>query len=312
MCTAICRRGRRMIFGRTLDVSEGYGQSVIATGRRAPLTFTSGYRTENHNAFFGMGILSDSKPLYFDAVNEKGLCAAALSFPHYAKYYPQTDTKGAVASFEIIPYILSECNNVYEAKRLIEGLTVTDTPFSDSMPPSPLHWMVADKDSSIVIESTKKGTEIFDNPFCVLTNSPNFLYHKTHICDFLSLSNSNPQTILYKFEDFSFFSDGYGARLLPGDFSSSSRFVRGAFAARFTSFGDGEEDEINSFFHVMETVTIPKGCVTDSEGKEKYTLYTSAIDAEKKLYRFHTYDRRDIAVFSLDKYADTDRSLSIS
>ena len=311
MCTAICRRGRRMIFGRTLDVSEEYGQGVIATGRRAPLSFTSGYRTENHNAFLGMGILSDSKALYFDAVNEKGLCAAALSFPHYAKYYPAADAKRALASFEIIPYVLSVCGTVSEAKHMLENTTVTDTKFSDSLPPSPLHWMIADKESSIVIESTKKGTEIFDNPFGVLTNSPNFLYHKTHICDFLSLSNSNPQTILYKFEDFSFFSDGYGARLLPGDFSSSSRFVRGAFASRFTSYGESEDDEINSFFHVMETVSIPKGCVTDSEGKEKYTLYTSAMDAEKKLYRFHTYERRDIAVFSLDEYADTDRILKI-
>ena len=36
------------------------------------------------------------------------------------------------------------------------------------------HWIIADKDSCIVVESMKDGLHVYDNPVGVLTNNPPF------------------------------------------------------------------------------------------------------------------------------------------
>ncbi|WP_434101469.1 linear amide C-N hydrolase [Enterococcus faecalis] len=55
--------------------------------------------------------------------------------------------------------------------------------FSDELPLSPLHsndgcWLIKSNDriTSIVVESTKEGLRVFDNPVGVLTNNPTFDY----------------------------------------------------------------------------------------------------------------------------------------
>ena len=40
--------------------------------------------------------------------------------------------------------------------------------------PTRLHWMVADAETSIVVESTAAGLDVYDNPIGVMTNEPPF------------------------------------------------------------------------------------------------------------------------------------------
>ena len=41
-----------------------------------------------HYAIIGMARVEENEPLYFDAVNEKGLAMAGLNFVGYAHYEP--------------------------------------------------------------------------------------------------------------------------------------------------------------------------------------------------------------------------------
>ena len=42
------------------------------------------------------------------------------------------------------------------------------------MPVSSLHWIIADRDEAITLESVREGIKIYDNPVGVLTNNPTF------------------------------------------------------------------------------------------------------------------------------------------
>ena len=41
---------------------------------------------DTHFAIMGMGIINNNYPLYYDGVNEYGLCMAGLNFPDNAVY----------------------------------------------------------------------------------------------------------------------------------------------------------------------------------------------------------------------------------
>ena len=66
--------------------------------------------------------------MYYDAVNEKGLGMAGLNFVGNAVYAeePKEGSRN-VAQFEFIPWILSQCATLAEAKSLLEEMNLTGT-----------------------------------------------------------------------------------------------------------------------------------------------------------------------------------------
>ena len=42
------------------------------------------------------------------------------------------------------------------------------------MPAASLHWIIADANEAITVESTESGLHVYDNPVGVLTNNPPF------------------------------------------------------------------------------------------------------------------------------------------
>ncbi len=295
MCTAISINGNRHFFGRTLDVRASYGEEIIITPRFAPLLFSDGSEMKNHLAIIGIGVISEGAPLYFDAMNEAGVCCAALRFPKFAKYLPPTSQRKNIASFELIPCLLSRCKSVSEAKEELSCARITDTPFSASLPPEPLHWIISDENGSITVEQTEDGLKIYDNPYGVLTNAPEFPFHERRLSEFSALSPRNPEGEAR--ENTPYFSGGYGALGLPGDFSSPSRFVRAHFLLKNTQMGD---DGVGAFFHIMDSVSIPNGAIVDGEGLAHRTVYTSCMDREELTYYFCTYENRRIRALRLD------------
>ena len=80
MCTAATYKTRDFYFGRTLDYEISYGETVTVTPRNFKLMFRSMGTMDHHFAFMGMAHITENYPLYYDAVNEKGLCIAGLNF----------------------------------------------------------------------------------------------------------------------------------------------------------------------------------------------------------------------------------------
>ena len=298
MCTAICYRSNDSYFGRNLDLNCVYGEKVVIAPRNYEIKLRCEKPIKSHFAMIGMACVVDGFPLYYEATNEKGLCMAGLNFPENAVYHPFTEGKDNVTPFELIPWILSQCACVGEAKALLEKINLIHISFSEHIPLSPLHWMISDKKCSIVAEPLKEGLKIFDDPFEILTNNPPFEYHYTNASNYMGLSTGH---ITSQFEEripMKNYSLGMGALGLPGDYSSASRFIRALFVKENSVSEHNEKSNVNQFFHILNSVAMPKGCVQFSDGFE-YTRYSSCYNVDRGIYYYTTYENLEITSIRL-------------
>lgn len=299
MCTAATYRTHNFYFGRTLDYEDSYGEEVTVTPRSYPFRFRMGETLEQHYAMIGMAHVADGYPLYYDAVNEKGLGMAGLNFVGNAFYRKPAPERDNVDTFEFIPWILSRCATVEEARSRLSRLNLTDGTFSAALPTAQLHWIIADKDSAIVVESVKDGLHVYDNPAGVLANNPPFDEQMFNLNNYMALSPSQPQNRFSSRLGLVPYSRGMGALGLPGDLSSQSRFVRAAFVGLNSAIRDSEEESVSQFFHILNSVDQQRGCCEVEPGVYEYTIYTSCCNADRGIYYYTTYDNHQISAVDL-------------
>lgn len=295
MCTAATYQTKDFYFGRTLDYEFSYGEEIVVMPRNFPISFRHMGEMNHHYALIGMAHLAGQFPLFYDAINEKGLGMAGLNFVGNAKYQPFTEGRDNVASFEFIPWILGQCSSVKEARLLLDKMNLIDTAFSKELPPAQLHWIIADKEGAITVESVKDGLKIYDNPAGVMTNNPPFNEQMFNLNNFMHLSPKSPQNRFSDKLPLNTYSRGMGALGLPGDLSSQSRFVRVAFVKMNSVSGDSESESVSQFFHILGSVDQQKGCCDVGEEKYEYTIYTSCCNASKGIYYYNTYENHQIS-----------------
>lgn len=303
MCTAVTYKTRDFYFGRTLDHEFSYGEEVTITPRNFAFTFRKIWAIESHYAIIGMAHIADGYPLYYDAANEKGLCMAGLNFVGNAHYNEPCENMDNIAQFEFTAWILSQCACVTEAEELIKKINLTNTPFSDSLPPSPLHWIIADSNRAITVESGKPGIKVYDNAVGVLANNPPFNEQMFNLNNYMHLSSKAPHNNFSDKLPLKPYSRGMGALGLPGDLSSQSRFVRAAFVKMNSVSGNSEEESVNQFFHILGSVQQQRGCCELGDGKFEITIYTSCINADKGIYYYTTYANHQITAINMQKEA---------
>ena len=124
-----------------------------------------------------------------------------------------------VAPFEFIPWILSRCADVDEAKTLISRM----------------------------------------NPVGVMTNNPTFDQQMFHLSNYMHLSNKPVTNTFAKGLEITEYSRGMGAMGMPGDLSSASRFVKAAFTCMNSVSGNSEEESVSQFFHILGSVEQQRG-----------------------------------------------------
>ena len=305
MCTAVSYLTNHHYFGRNLDLERGYGEGVVITPRNYPFSFRHVSAMPQHYALIGMAAVVQDYPLYFEATNEKGLSMAGLNFPENAFYQDYTDHKENVASFELIPYLLGSCAAVDEVIQKLDTVNVVNTGFSEGLPPSPLHWIISDRTRSITLECTRSGMRVFENPFGVLTNNPTFDFHLTNVSNYMGLHEGFLENRLSGILPLENYSLGMGALGLPGDFSSASRFIKTVFVKEKSVCSGGEKESISQFFHILQSVAMPKGCVLAKNGEYEYTRYSCCCNTDTGVYHYTTYDNYSIRSVDLHS-ADPD------
>ncbi len=295
MCTAATYKTKDHYFGRNLDLECSYKESVTITPRNFVLKFRRVPDLEKHYAMIGMAAVMNGYPLYYDATNEAGLSMAGLNFPGNAEYKPETEGKENVSPFEFIPWVLGQCANIEEAKKLLAKINLVDIAFSSEVPLATLHWIISDRDGSITVESVKDGLKVYDNPVGVLTNNPTFDYHMTNLCNYMSLSAKRPENTFSKKIDLEPYSRGMGGIGLPGDLSSASRFVKAAFTKLNSVSGDSESASVSQFFHILGSVEQQRGCAMVEGEQYEITIYSSCCNTDKGIYYYTTYENRQIS-----------------
>ena len=134
--------------------------------------------------------------------------------------------------------------------------------------PFSMHWIVCDKKGNCgVIEVKDKEVVFYDNPYNVITNSPEFPQHVKNLEQFRFLSPYNkPNSI----------SEGTGALGLPGDNTSQSRFIRAHF---YRENMPPPSNGMEVLLRVLHNFDIPLGSVVDKKTHDKeVTEYTVCYD----------------------------------
>ncbi len=266
MCTAVQFSGTGRYFGRNFDFHKTFGERIILTPRRTDISFIHDGRAETHPAIIGTAVMAFDTALYFDGMNEHGICAAALNFPELAVYREPVDGNVNIASFEVIPYVLSSCKSMAEVSTLLSKINITNDSFSQNMPATGLHWIFSDGENSVILESTEDGIHVYEAETGVLTNPPEY---PMHIQSFRTLTES-----------------------AAWDYSSESRFLK-ASQIREKYPADDENGEI-SIFRMLNAVSVPKGSVVKEEGVH-YTKYTAVCDTARLVYYRSTYESLKVA-----------------
>lgn len=305
MCTAITFSTKDHYFGRNLDLEVSFGQQVVVTPRNYKFDFRQKEALTSHYAMIGVASVMEGYPLYFDAVNEKGLGMAGLNYAGNCDYKDPVDKEGIdnIASFEFIPWILGQCADVTEAREKLSHLNLTNINFNAKFPASPLHWLLGDKKESIVVECDKDGLHVYDNPVGTLTNNPPFPKQLFNLNNYHMVSPHAPQNFFNKDLPLADYSRGLGSRALPGGMDSEGRFVKVSFTKWNSVCGSSEAESVGQFFHILHSVEQQKGLdevvntVGIDSGKEdqfEYTIYSSCCNQDKGIFYYTTYNNNQI------------------
>lgn len=261
--------------------------------------------TKTKYASIGIGsILLGSTPVLYDGMNEKGLMGGQQNYRQFA-YFPEKERKGTrrLQPPFVVTHILSQCATVEEAARMLnEDVTIVSEPMLGTVPT--LHWVFSDRSGeTIVVESDSDGLHIYRNTIGVMTNSPGYNWHKLNLLNYAGIRDLDHDTYTIDGTVIEQAFSGSGGFGLPGDWTSTSRFVRLAFLKEYCTKGQNEEDGINRLTRIINSASFPLGMVRVSDPghiteKEKdivpfdYTIYTSIMCAESLKFYWITYENQ--------------------
>ena len=132
MCTAATYQTKDFYFGRTLDYEFSYGDEIVVMPRRFLLDFCHMGKCDAHYGMIGMAHVADGYPLYYDAVNEKGVGMAGLNFVGNAVYQKVEEGRENVAQYELIPWVLGQCANLQEVRKLLAKMNLVGCKWGDN------------------------------------------------------------------------------------------------------------------------------------------------------------------------------------
>ena len=202
--------------------------------------------------YTGMAVLGFGEPILVDGVNRAGLMGALLHYPEYA-VYAGTAAAGttAVHPGRLLAWLLSGCGSVMEAVDALSKITLIDEPVQGK--PLAAHYLLSDRTGeAVILEPDAGGLRIHRQTIGVLTNSPDYIWHRTNLRAYVGVTNlpKAPQTVAgHEIREFGErLGGGFG---LPGDYSSPSRFVRMAFLKEFAVRGQDEIDGVSRMFRAF-------------------------------------------------------------
>ena len=310
MCTGVrfSDEEGNMYFGRNLDWSFSYGESILATPR--------GYHYDNvfgasgkatPNAVIGVGVVMADRPMYFDCANEHGLAIAGLNFPGYAEFvHEPVEGTDNVATFEFPLWVARNFDSVDEVEEALKNVTLVSQ-IVPGQQESLLHWIIGDSERSIVVEQMADGMHVHHDDVDVLTNQPTFGFHMENLRNYMCVGNEMAEPATWGKASLSAWGAGVSMHGIPGDVSSPSRFVRVAYANTHYPQQEGEAANVSRLFHTLGSVQMVDGMAKMGNGQFERTLFTSGYSYKTNTYYMNTYDDPAIRSYAMADF-DMDSS----
>ncbi|MDR1770766.1 MAG: choloylglycine hydrolase family protein [Hungatella sp.] len=305
MCTAFTLRSRQgeTFFGRNMDFSYDIEPHLYIVPKNYEWdNALSREKIRDIYCFIGIGQELEGDLGFFDGVNEMGFAAAVLYFAGYAQYNTWQDSgaREQIASKDFLHYILGRCTDIDDLRELLKTISIVGLEDPVTQTVAPLHWIAVDRSGEcVVIEQTERGMEVITNPIGVMSNSPDFRWHMTNLRNYMEASPYQSEEAVWGNVRLTPFGQAGGTQALPGGYTSPERFVRTAYLKSFIPTPQSRMEAVVSCFHVMESVSIPKGAVVTSKNSYDYTKYTAFINTATCEYFFKTYDNIQVGSASL-------------
>lgn len=302
MCTTIgfsYKNGE--VFGRTLELGIVLDNKLLFVPKDQEFIETVDGKYSSKYNTLGSGFFDI--PSFGDGINEAGLMGSNNFFPGYASFAEEaiggmvnTTTPNA------FDYLLSRCKDVDEVIEEAKKILLVNKMGEEES--SANHFFFMDKKGNKLVLEPKDGKLVsFDNPFGVLTNSPDFAWHSTNLKNFINLKPQNIKEGQFNGSKLHQFGEGTGMIGLPGDFTPPSRFVRAAYYVSNTDKNMDRNSAILQGFRILSQFDIPEGAIVDPvEKHEDQTLYTSIMDTERFSYHVKCHTNTNIQNFYLNDF----------
>lgn len=309
MCTGIrfSDGEGNMYLARNLDWNTRYGERVVVTPKGFNLPYSFMGAAPATHAVIGMAVAHNNYPLYFDCGNSAGLAVAGLNFPGFAEYSKgPVEGKTNIAAYELPVWIAASFSTVDEVEAALKNANIVGKPVDEHFGVSMLHWIVGDGTRSIVVEQMADSLHVMDNPVDTLANQPEFRWHLTNLRTYITATGSFPATAIWNRAQLEPFGSGAGARGIPGDAYSPSRFVKAAFLNANHPQKDTEWENVLRAFHTLTNVAMVEGAAQMADGTFERTLYTGCFSARTGTYYYSTDEDPTIKSVRLADFAGCD------
>jgi len=302
------------VYGRTMEFGFQLTSDAIVIPRRFAFTATGpgGKPGLVWAAKYGaVGLNAFGAPVLTDGMNEKGLAGGILYFPDYAGYADpaRTDPATAMAPWEFLTWALTSFATVAEVKGALPGVHIIDVAEPNLGVAPPFHYTLHDASgASIVIEPVKGELKVYDNPFGVMTNSPEFDWHLTNLRNYVKLSPVNTAPLAIDGQTIPPLGQGSGLLGIPGDPTPPSRFIRALGLAISAKRVPGGDESVRLAEHILNNFDIPRGFVKPGAGDHgplEFTQWSTVAELTTKKYYVKTYEDQvlrgiDLMSFDLD------------
>jgi len=246
-------------------------------------------------AIMGTGAKYGNNYMVADGFNEYGLSAAELYFSNAAKYDEKpTEGKMNLVAEEFILWALGNNKNIDELRENLKEVRLIDSDAGVMGENQPLHFIFSDATgATYVLEPEGNGLILEEDKVGVMTNTPNYDWHKTNLANYLGA-----QQMSFKAKNFGDQEviplGSNGTFRLPGGYTAVDRFVRTAFNRSKTEQPKDAKQAVNTILHILDSVTIPRGVNLKDNGDPSYTQYQTVLDLTNKVMYFVPYGNRTV------------------
>jgi len=294
-------------YGRTLEFGVDMKSQVTLLPRGLVMVGTlpnaaQGKRWTARYAALGMN--GFGLPILIDGLNEKGLAGGMLFFPGYAKFVSAKDapTVNAIGSWEFLAWALTNFATVAEVKQAVAAgdIVIVDTVQNDLGVAPPLHYTLHDMTgASVVIEPIDGKLVVTDNPYTVLTNSPDIGWQQTNLRNYTTITPQFPKPVKVMGQTLVPFSTGAGMRGLPGDQSSTGRYLQAVALVSTLQTPENAVENVRNAEHILNHFDLANGSTGEysglnGQGSYELTFWTAISDMSSLRFYFKTYDNQHL------------------
>lgn len=315
-CTSFALKDKdgSYVYGRTTEFGRDLQEAVMFIPRNHQYQgagpdgiLGSGLNWSGKYAVIGINVFGED--ILIDGMNEKGMSGGLLNQPNFAVYQNPTgtDAKNSIASYQMLMWALSNFDNVDEVKDALQKIFINSSNLKEWNGEVKVHMTLHDMHGkSIVVEYLAGKLTITDNPIGVMTNDPPMSWQLTNIGNYVNLTPVEKSPLTIDGQTFSPPSSGSGLHGVPGDFLSSSRFVRAFLYTVAANKYVTNQPKLELAWHMLNMFDIPPGVVVIPAGDAyaggvsgwEYTQDSIVADPKHLTYYVRNFDSVNIKKIS--------------